>query len=80
MALSGSGLDPSPIENQSDSHSPELEVRPGLLGIDSGRRLWIASFDTDAGLLSVMFGGSTEQWDSALRESEPVLESVVIGT
>ncbi|HKY48036.1 MAG TPA: hypothetical protein VJQ79_08675, partial [Acidimicrobiia bacterium] len=68
------------IENQSDSHSPVLEVRPGLLGIDPGRRLWIAFFDTDAGLLSVMVGGSTEQWDSALREAEPVLESVVIGT
>lgn len=68
------------IENQTDGHARVLEVRPGLLGIDPGRRLWIAFFDTDAGLLSVMVGGSTEQWESALSEAEPVLESVVIGT
>lgn len=68
------------IENRSGGHARVLEVPPGLLGIDPGRRLWIAFFDTDAGLLSVMVGGSTEHWDLALREAEPVLESVVIGT
>ena len=68
------------IENHSDRHARVLEVRPGILGIDPGRRLWIAFFDTDQGLLSVMVGGSIEQWDSALSEAEPVLESVVIGT
>ena len=68
------------VENQSDGHARVLEVRPGILGIDPGRRLWIAFFDTDQGLLSVMVGGSVAQWDSALSEAEPVLESVVIGT
>jgi hypothetical protein len=68
------------IENQSDGHAGVLEVPPGLLGIDPGRRLWIALFDTDRGLLAVMVGGSIAQWDSALAEAEPVLESVVIGT
>ena len=67
------------IENQSDGHARVLELQPGLLGIDPGRRLWIAFFDTDQGLLSVMVGGSIEHWDSALSEAEPVLESVVIG-
>jgi hypothetical protein len=68
------------IENHSDGHARVLEVRPGILGIDPGRRLWIAFFDTDQGILSVMVGGSTGQWEAALSEAEPVLESVVIGT
>jgi hypothetical protein len=68
------------IENQGNRHAGVIEVPPGLLGIDPGRRLWIAFFDTDQGILSVMVGGSIAQWDSALREAEPVLESVVIGT
>jgi hypothetical protein len=50
-----------------------------MLGIDPGRRLWIAFFDTDQGVLSVMVGGSIEQWQSALSEAEPVLESIVVG-
>ena len=68
------------VENRTDDHALVLQVRPGLLGIDPGRRLWIAFFDTDQGLLSVMVGGSTAHWDAALTEAEPVLESVVIGT
>jgi hypothetical protein len=67
------------IENQDDQHARVLEVPPGPLGIDPGRRLWIAFFDTEPGLLAVMVGGSTRQWDLALAEAEPVLESVVIG-
>jgi hypothetical protein len=67
------------IENQNDGHARVLEVPPGMLGIDPGRRLWIAFFDTDQGLLSVMVGGSTAQWDLALIEAEPVLESIVVG-
>jgi hypothetical protein len=67
------------IENQGDAHARVLEVPPGMLGIDPGRRLWMAFFDTDQGLLSVMVGGSTAQWDLALIEAEPVLESIVIG-
>ena len=68
------------VENQSDGHARVLEVRPGILGIDPGRRLWIAFFDTDQEVLAVMVGGSTAQWDLALSEAEPVLESIVIGT
>jgi hypothetical protein len=67
------------IENQGDVHARVLEVPPGVLGIDPGRGLWIAFFDTNEGLLSVMVGGSIAQWDAALSEAEPVLESVVIG-
>jgi hypothetical protein len=68
------------VANQGDDHARLLEVRPGLLGIDPGRRLWIAFFDTDTGLLAVMIGGSADQWHSALSTAEPVLESVAIGT
>ena len=39
------------IENQSDGHAGVLELRQGSLGIDPGRRLWIAFFETDHGLL-----------------------------
>ena len=75
--LSGSQVT---IENRGDVHARVLEVPPGVLGIDPGRRLWIAVFDTDQGLLSVMVGGSIALWDSALSEAEPILESVVIGS
>jgi hypothetical protein len=66
------------IENNGDEHAQVLRVPPGVLGIDPGRRLWIALVDTDSGLLAVMVGGATEQWEQALAEAEPVLESVVI--
>ena len=56
-----------------------MELPPGALGIDPGRRLWIAFFDTDRGLLAVMVGGSVATWDAALQRAEPVLESVTIG-
>jgi hypothetical protein len=56
-----------------------MDLPPGALGIDPGRRLWIACFDTDVGLLAVMVGGSVAQWDAALLRAEPVLESVTIG-
>ena len=68
------------VENHSDGHTGVLQAPPGLLGIDPDRSLWIAFFDTDQGLLAVMVGGSIAQWDLALSEAEPVLESVVIGT
>jgi hypothetical protein len=57
-----------------------MQVSAGTLGIDPGRRLWIAFFDTPDGLLAVMVGGSTAGWDAALLLAEPVLESVTIGT
>lgn len=66
------------VENTSGAHAPIMQVPPGRLGIDSGRRLWIALFDTSPGLLAVMVGGSIEDWDHALEVAEPVLESIVI--
>lgn len=67
------------VENTSDAHATVLGVPPGPLGIDPGRRLWIAFFDTDDGLLAVMVGGSASQWQAALDAAEPVLESIRIG-
>ena len=67
------------VANEGDVHARILLVPPGPLGIDPGRRLWIAFFDSDAGLLAIMVGGSTSRWDEALAAAEPVLESVVIG-
>lgn len=67
------------VANEGAVHARIMLVPPGPLGIDPGRRLWIAFFDTDAGLLAIMVGGSTSRWDEALAAAEPVLESVVIG-
>ena len=67
------------IENAGDAHASVIEVPPGALGIDPGRRLWIAFFDTDAGPLAIMVGGSVAEWDAALAAAEPVLESIEIG-
>jgi hypothetical protein len=67
------------IENRSKAHSQVLQVAPGTLGIDPGRRLWISLFDTPDGIVAVMVGGSVAKWDEALGAAEPVLESVTIG-
>jgi hypothetical protein len=67
------------VENAGSAHAPILEVRAGRLGIDPGRRLWIALFDTADGLLAVMVGGPADGWEDALGIAEPVLESIVIG-
>ena len=67
------------VENAGDAHAEVMDVPPGPLGIDPGRRLWIAFFETDDGLLAIMVGGSVERWDEALLTAEPVLESVEIG-
>jgi hypothetical protein len=67
------------VENVGPTHSHVLHVGPGGLGIDPGRRLWIAFFDTPDGLLAIMVGGSTARWDDALTAAERVLESVRIG-
>lgn len=68
------------VENQGPGHASILQVAPGLLGIDPGRRLWISLFDTPAGVLAVMVGGSVAKWDLALATAEPVLEEVVVAT
>lgn len=67
------------VENRGPAHAPILDVPAGRLGIDADRRLWIAIFDTPDGVLAVMVGGSTADWERALTVAEPVLESVVIG-
>ena len=67
------------VENAGTVHRTIVHVPPGPLGIDPGRRLWIAFFDTEDGLLAIMIGGSVAQWDAALAAAEPVLESVTIG-
>jgi hypothetical protein len=68
------------VENAGELHASVLDVPPGTLGIDPGRRLWIAFFDTDDGLLAIMIGGSVAEWQAALDAAEPVLESIRIGS
>jgi hypothetical protein len=74
------GLDGSQvtIENASEHVAPFMDLPPGTIGINQDRRLWIAFFDTDDGLLAIMIGGSVEKWDEALAAAEPVLESIEI--
>ena len=55
-----------------------MRLPPGVIAINPERRLWIAFFDTDEGLLSIMVGGSIDQWDEALATAEPVLDSMEI--
>jgi hypothetical protein len=68
------------VENPGPANAPIFDVPAGRLGIDAGRRLWIALFDTPDGVLAVMVGGSTADWAHALTVAEPVLESIVIDT
>jgi hypothetical protein len=68
------------VENPGPAHAPIFDVPAGRLGIDADRRRWIALFDTRDGVLAVMVGGSTADWDHALTVAEPVLESIVIDT
>lgn len=67
------------VENAGNGHEHIMGLAAGELGIDPGRRLWVGFYDTDAGLLAVMIGGSVERWEDALAAAEPVLESVRIG-
>jgi hypothetical protein len=55
-----------------------MRLPPGVIAINPDRRLWIAFFDTNQGLLSIMVGGATDQWDEALATAEPVLDSMEI--
>ena len=68
------------IENAGDAHATVMVVPPGPLGIDPGRRLWVAFLDTPDGLLAVMVGGSVDEWQAAMDAAEPVLESIDIGS
>jgi hypothetical protein len=67
------------VENAGSGHEHIMGLAAGELGIDRGRRLWVSFYDTHAGLLAVMIGGSVERWEDALAAAEPVLESVRIG-
>lgn len=67
------------VDTRGEQPASVLQVAPGALQIDPARRLWIAFFDTDAGLLAIMVGGSVAEWQAALDAAEPVLESVEIG-
>ena len=75
------GLDGSQVtvENTGEEVASFMDLPPGTIGINSGRKLWIAFFDTDHGLLAIMIGGSGAKWDEALAAAEPVLESIEIG-
>ena len=64
------------VENTGDRVVNFMQLPPGRIALDEGRRLWVAFFDTDAGLLAVMVGGSIERWDETLAAAEPVLESI----
>jgi hypothetical protein len=66
------------VENAEAEAAEFMRVPQGTIALESGRRLWIAFFDTDEGLLAVMVGGSIERWDEALATAEPVLESLEI--
>jgi hypothetical protein len=68
------------VENAGTAHAQVLVVPPGPLGIDPGRRLWVAFFDTHDGLLAIMVGGSAGEWHAALDAAEPVLESLELWT
>ncbi len=67
------------VENPGPGSASIIEVPPGTLTIDAGRSLWVAFFDTPDGLVAVMVGGSTDEWEEALAAAEPVLETVTIG-
>lgn len=66
------------IENTGEDAADFMDLPPGKIGINGGRRLWIAFFDTDHGLLAIMVGGSLQNWEAALTAAEPVLESIAI--
>lgn len=66
------------VENAGTTHVQVLKVPAGALGIDPGRRLWIALFDSDDGIFGILVGGSVERWEEALLAAEPVLETVTI--
>ena len=66
------------VENSGDEATEFMRLPRGVIAINPERRVWIAFFDTDQGLLAIMVGGSVERWDEALSTAEPVLDSVEI--
>ena len=76
------GIEGSQItfENNGSEVANFMDLPPGTIGINPGRRIWVAFFDTPDGMLAVMVGGAIEGWDAALAAAEPILESIQIGT
>jgi hypothetical protein len=66
------------VANAGEGHEHVMELTAGELGIDPNRQLWVGFYDTNAGLLAVMVGGSVDRWEQALAAAEPVLESIRI--
>ena len=64
------------VENRSGQHVGVMQLGPGTLGIDPGRKLRIACLTTPDGLVAVMVGGSLAKWEEALAAAEPILESI----
>jgi hypothetical protein len=64
------------VENRSGQHVGVMELGPGALGIDPGRKLRIACLTTPDGLVVVMVGGSVTKWEEALAAAEPILRSI----
>ena len=64
------------VENRTGGHVGILALGPGTLGIDPGRKLWIAFLAAPDGLVAVMVGGSVKKWNEALAAAEPILESI----
>ena len=67
------------VETAGDTRAHLMDLLPGALSMDPGRKLWVAFFDTPDGLLAIMIGGSVAKWQAALDAAEPVLETVTIG-
>ena len=68
------------VEHQGGQPTPLFDVSDGTLSIDPGERRWISLFDTPDGVLAIMVAGSVPDWERALTEAEPVLESIVVGS
>jgi hypothetical protein len=66
------------VENATEAQTRVLEVPAGALAIGPGRRLWVAFFDVENGVLAIMVGGSAERWEQALLAAEPILETVTV--
>ena len=61
-----------------DGFAPILRVPPGPVSILPGRRLWIGCFDTRAGVLAVMVGGSIAGFAEAVTAAQPVMASLEV--
>jgi hypothetical protein len=66
------------IENAGEEAVNFMGLPRGTIALTPDRRLWLAFFDTDEGLLAIMVGGSIDEWDEALAVAEPVLDSIEI--